>query len=85
MRMVAEATGRTPLTYESSGQVIITVPRGEHPAAPERFGRFTVAKLPVGDVSAECEPPRDDWPFLYLAGRQIPFDYLIVICTLLTI
>jgi SAM-dependent methyltransferase len=84
-RMVAEATGKTPFTYQSGGQVIIVAPRGEHPDPPAQFGRFVRREFGLHDQSSASEPPRDDWPFLYLSGRQIPPDYMIVIALLMMI
>jgi hypothetical protein len=85
IRMVAEGTGRTPVVYEGGGQVIISVTRGAPAPPPAQHGRFVrSASLEAGDLS-QVQPPRDDWPFLYLSGRGIPADYLVVIAVLLAI
>ena len=85
IRMVAEATGKMPLIYESNGQVIICASRGAHPDPPPRYGRFIRTAVSPGDNFLDAEPPTDDWPFLYLSGKSIPPDYLIVIGILLAV
>jgi len=84
IRMVTDATGKTPIVYQSGGQVIISVPRGRHPDPPAKYGRFVRSDLPDSDLS-DVDPPTDDWPFLYLSGRRIPADYLVVIGILLAV
>lgn len=81
-RMVAEGTGRTPLLYVSSGQIILSVTRGASPPPPPAitiFQRAEFAGMPKIDV------PTDDWPYLYLTKKTIPPDYLIVIGSLLAL
>ena len=77
--MVEQATGRTPLVYQSGVQVVICAPRRAlEKSPPLRFGRFALVRSeadPVGAVPLAT----DDWPFLYLSARTIPRDYLIVI------
>jgi hypothetical protein len=85
IRMVAEGTGTVPTVYHGDGQVIICAFRGRHLDAPQRYGHFTRGDLPASDASAESIPPTDGWPFLYLSGRHIPRDYLVVICILLAV
>jgi len=79
VRMVEEATGHMPVVYESHGQVVLCAPRGEHPDPPPRYGRFVRTVFPRGDDLSDAVAPTDDWPFLYLSGKTIPADYLIVI------
>jgi hypothetical protein len=83
VRMVAEATGKQPIVYKSRGQVVLCAPRGDHPEPPAKFGRFTRAVFRPGDDLADATSPTDTWPFLYLNGKHIPADYLIVIGILL--
>ncbi len=59
-RMVAEATGRIPITYVSNGQIILCVPRGRDIAAPLKSTRFQ--QMHVDRIPA-IQPPTDDWPF----------------------
>jgi hypothetical protein len=82
-RMVEEATGKMPVIYESNGQVVMCAFRGEHPDPPLQYGRLVRTAF-AGDLS-EVVAPTDDWPFLYLSGKKIPTDYLIVIGILLVI
>lgn len=79
-RMVAEATGRPPIIYTAGIQLILCAPRGPVPEvkAPPQIGRFGLGSMADENV----EPPRDDWPYLYLSERSIPEDYLLVIGTL---
>jgi hypothetical protein len=81
-RMVADGTGRTPLIYTSRGQIVLCVARGPLPPPPLTitiFERAVVTGTPAIDA------PTDDWPFLYLAGKTIPADYVIVIGSLLVL
>ena len=77
--MVKEATGRSPLVYQSGVQIVICAPRSDlRTTAPTRHGRFT--RVPDDPGRREAVPlATDDWPFLYLATKTIPTDYLAVI------
>jgi hypothetical protein len=82
-RMVTEATGRVPLMYESPGHVVFFVPKGADLASPPlHIGGLQRAMMPG---MPKVEPATDDWPFLYLARRTVPSDYLIVIGGLLLV
>jgi len=85
VRMVSLATNQMPVVYESQGQVVICVFRGQHPNPPPQFGRFMRTTFPAGGNLSEAIAPTDDWPFLYLSHKTIPADYLIVIGILLAI
>lgn len=85
VRMVAVATGQMPIVYESQGQVVICAFRGAHPDPPPHYGRFVRTTFPAGDDLSDAVAPTDDWPFLYLSGKTIPADYLIVIGILLAV
>ena len=74
-----------PVLYESQGQVVICAFRGQHPGLPSQYGRFVRTAFPAGDDLSDAVAPTDDWPFLYLARKTIPADYLIVIGILLAI
>jgi hypothetical protein len=82
-RMVQEATGRTPLLYHGPGHAVFCVPRSGLPAPPPQ----EINGLKLTEVSGvpTIAPPTDDWPFLYLARRTVPTDYLIVIGGLLLV
>lgn len=81
-RMVQEGTGRTPLIYTSHGQVVLCVSRGELPPPPPAI---TIFERAVVTGTPEIDAPTDDWPFLYLAQKTIPTDYVIVIGSLLLV
>ncbi len=82
-RMVAEATNRVPLMYESPGHVVFFVPKGaDLPSPPMQLSGLQRAAMPG---MPKVEPATDDWPFLYLARRTVPTDYLIVIGGLLLV
>ena len=83
VRMVEVATGQMPTIYESQGQVVICAFRGGHSDPPPQYGRFRRTVFPAGDDLSDAVAPTDDWPFLYLSGKTIPADYLIVIGILL--
>ncbi len=56
--------------------------RNLHPSnMPARIALFHRATGPMPAVDL----PTDDWPYLYLARRTIPSDYLIVVCSLLAL
>lgn len=82
-RMVREATGRTPIFYLGPGHVVFGVPKTVLPAPPPQF--VNGLEFSVMNGEPKIEPPTDDWPFLYLLGRDIPADYLIVIGGLLAV
>jgi hypothetical protein len=77
--MVEEATARKPLVYDGGSQVVICVSPRDLAGSPARAGRFVRADVPPGEVV----PATDDWPYLYLSRRGVPFDYGLVIGVLL--
>ncbi len=79
--MVAQGTGTEPIVYSAGIQTIIGAPRGRHQPPPESFGRFSLVAVPLLGNPV----PTDDWPYLYLAERTIPADYLLVIGTLVIV
>ena len=80
--MVASATGTRPLIYiQPTGQVIVLAGKGFIPQGPSQFNSFRHVEL----RSAGTPEALDDWPYLYLRGRLIPFDYSITIGVLLVI
>jgi SAM-dependent methyltransferase len=80
-RMLTAATGKPPLVYHDANRRIFITPRGAHREPPPEFGPFTLLPLVPDDVAVAT----DDWPYLYLSGRTIPRDYLIVITALLAV
>ena len=86
VRMVAEATGTTPLVYKHPWMVTICAYRGEAPLnPPEHIGEFEHIKLSSVDELEKVPVPTDDWPYLYLSSMTVPRDYLVVIGTLLAL
>ncbi|HEY1629176.1 MAG TPA: hypothetical protein VGF52_04905, partial [Tepidisphaeraceae bacterium] len=76
--MVQQATGVEPIVYLGGIQTIICAPRGKHADPPPSIGRFTRVDVPPTGIDV----PTDDWPYLYLAEKTVPTDYLLVIATL---
>jgi hypothetical protein len=77
---VTKATGRTPLVYFDGQNIVVLAARKALDAVPLSIGKFQQLKV----VAEKLPPvPTDDWPFLYLSKRIIPFDYLVVIAALL--
>jgi hypothetical protein len=79
--MVAQATQSEPIVYTAGIQTIICAPRGRHVTPPASVGRFTHVSIPATGIQV----PTDDWPYLYLAEKTIPADYLLVIGTLVLV
>ncbi len=82
-RMVAEATGQVPIFYQEPGHVVFCVPKSQLPAPPPM--RINNLQLAVMPAMPQVAPATDDWPFLYLAKKTVPTDYLIVIGGLLVV
>jgi len=85
-QMVAEATGQTPVMYRVDRTVILCVPRNPAMKLPSQvfqFTRFQFLHDPVKEPLYRVELPTDDWPFLYLIRKAVPFDYVISIGVLL--
>jgi hypothetical protein len=79
--MVAQATLTKPIVYTAGIQTVICAPRGRHETPPASYGRFARSAIPATGIPV----PTDDWPFLYLAEKTIPGDYLLVIGTLMLV
>jgi hypothetical protein len=80
--LVKEGTGRDPAMYldDSKELVILCVPKDPAVVLPPRVLRYYRATFVN---PSRIDLPTDDWPFLYLAGRTIPSDYLVAIASLL--
>ncbi|HKB56358.1 MAG TPA: hypothetical protein VKC51_02105 [Lacunisphaera sp.] len=82
-RMVVEATGRIPVFYVGPGHVVFCVPRGQlSTPPPPTINGLELAMMPG---MPKVDPATDDWPFLYLARKTVPTDYLVVIGGLLAL
>lgn len=80
--MVRSATRSVPLVYiMSTGQVTILAGKGFVPQGPNQF----ISYRRIEWTSSGTPDATDDWPYLYLRQRFIPFDYLITIGILLAI
>lgn len=82
VQMLSQASGQEPVAYASDGKLILCVANGPMPLTPPAsFGRFQRVYLNVQPSSSAT----DDWPYLYLAKKEIPRDYLLVIGALLAV
>ena len=81
--MVAEATGREPAMYIVGRTIILCVPKDRRVKLPPQVFQFQRSGL--DPALPKVDLPTDDWPFLYLMRKTIPFDYLIAIGSLLTL
>ena len=82
-QMVEQGTGREPAMYLDSangGQMILCVAKDPALPMPGSVLRFYRAAF---DSPATMDLPTDDWPFLYLARRTIPADYVAAIAGML--
>ncbi len=82
-QLVTEATGRTPAMYVLNRTHIFVVPKQPDRRLPARVFQLQRAVLDAAPVGVAV--PTDNWPFLYLRGKSIPFDYLLGIGLLLTL
>jgi hypothetical protein len=81
--MLHEATGKMPLAYTTQGQVLLCVPRSELKDGPAQFGRFQRLGTVPPQILGRIATPSDDWPYLYLAKKTVPVEYLYVIGSLM--
>ena len=78
--MVHSTTESVPLVYmRPTGQVIILAAKEFVPQGPERFRHYRRIEW----NSSGTPEALDDWPYLYLRKRFIPFDYLVTVGALL--
>ena len=80
-RMVEEGTGKAPVVYAAAdtSRVVFIVPKGREVTGPAPFASVNLIDLEPIDFPVTT----DDWPYLYLAYRTVPSDYMLVIGTLL--
>ena len=80
--MVRSVTQTVPLIYiRPNGHLVILTGKAFVPKGPDGFGSFRRIEW----VSFGTPEALDDWPYLYLRKRFIPFDYLITIGALLVV
>jgi hypothetical protein len=80
-QMVREATGKDPIVYEYPPRIVLCAFRGPAPTPPRSLGRFQLVPPDTRGIDLAT----DDWPYLYLARRTVPADYVIVIVVLLAL
>jgi hypothetical protein len=68
--------------YFADHQMILCVPKDRTLIAPATLYQFHRA---VFDKLGAIDLPTDDWPFLYLSRKTIPYDYLVSIASLLAL
>ena len=83
--VLEDVTGEIPLAYASpENQEVILLAGGLFDSnKPLGMTNYNRVQLPF--TAAEVEPTTDDWPFLFLEQRGIPFHYLsplLLICVL---
>ena len=82
-RLVAEATGRPPIVYWANRTAILCVPKNPQARLPSLL--FNFSRVALDDSPGRIALPTDDWPFLYLQRKAIPYDYLVAIGSLLAL
>jgi hypothetical protein len=82
-RLVAEATGRDPAMYVLNRTFVMCVPKTTGQKFPPSVFQLqrTILTADTSDVAV----PTDDWPFLYLRTKTVPFDYVLAIGLLLAL
>jgi hypothetical protein len=84
VRMLHSATGKLPIVYRHNTENIMLVPRFDPGPLPDRIDIYE--RIDVSDALLVNIPvATDNWPYLYLRQARIPFDYALVIGTLLLI
>ena len=80
--MVRSATGTMPKVFtKSSGQIVILAAKGFDAKAPHELKSYqAIERNPPVTLEAE-----DDWPYLYLRQRLIPWDHCVTIAVLLLV
>lgn len=79
-QMVQEATGREPTLYVLNRTIFFCVSKSPAQVYPRKIFQLERERLPA---ATRVEVPTDDWPFLYLRYKVVPFDYLLAIGSLL--
>lgn len=80
-QLVKTSTGQEPVMYALNRTFVMCVsksPAQKYPAKVYNLQRAVLTEPPD-----RAEIPTDDWPFLYLRYKIIPFDYVIAIACLL--
>lgn len=80
------ATGHEPAMFFKDRFVVFCAAKNlqqKFPRAVPGFQRFSFPNRLAENARAPIDLPTDDWPFLYLNGKNIPSDYLTAIGCLL--
>jgi hypothetical protein len=80
-RMVQEATGKEPVLYVLNRTIFFCVSKSPDQAYPLKLFKLERMRLP--GPAPLVEVPTDDWPYLYLHYKIVPFDYVVAIASLL--
>jgi hypothetical protein len=81
VELVRQATGVEPVCYQQEATIVICAPKTSISQTPDAFGSMKRITPSPFDRAV----PTDDWPFLYLAERTIPTDYLVVVVALIAL
>ena len=82
-QLLAEATGRQPAMYVLNRTFFLCVAKSPTQKFPPTV--FQLQRAVLTESAANVAVPTDDWPFLYLRDKTIPFDYVIAIGSLLAL
>jgi spermidine synthase len=77
LNTLASVMGQPPLTYASAQNQETLFLAGDLFDPARRLGTTDYAAVSPRFSSASVEPTRDDWPFLFLEKRGLPFHYLL--------
>jgi spermine/spermidine synthase len=83
--VLEEVTGKTPLGYASPVNQEVILLAGELFDGNKSLGMTDYHPVQLPFTAAQVEPTTDDWPFLFLEQRGVPFHYLsplLLICAL---
>ncbi|MEW5978885.1 MAG: hypothetical protein AB1898_24080 [Acidobacteriota bacterium] len=77
------ATGRTPFAFASPSNQEVILLSGECFDPGKDPGTTDYHRIPVEFMATSVEATTDDWPFLFLESRGIPFHYLLPLMVIL--
>jgi spermine/spermidine synthase len=85
LNVLEEVTGKTPLAYASPVNQEVILLAGDLFDGNRSLGMTDYQAVQLPFTPLQVEPTTDDWPFLFLERRGIPFHYLsplLLICAL---
>jgi hypothetical protein len=77
LNTIREVMGKDVLTYLSPGSDEAIILAGDIFDRGKSLGMTSYIPLEIPSDSSAVEPTSDDWPFLFLEKRGIPFHYLL--------